>query len=79
MMDRRTLVEYARKGIMAEIREHEKTVMRGRAYLKAIDNGERVKTPLTPSEIEAVIAKAKEKIETLSNEERELRYERDFD
>jgi hypothetical protein len=74
MMDRQQLIAYARKGIMAEIRKHEKKVLRGRAYLKAIDNGERVNTPLSRSKVEAVIAKAKAEIKRLSDEEMELRY-----
>lgn len=77
MMDRRQLIEYARKGIMAEIREHEKTVAKGRLHLKAIDTGVMPTTPRSRSEIEAIIAKAKAEIETLSQEERELRYELD--
>ena len=74
MTDRRRLVEYARKGIVAEIRKHEKKVLRGRAYLKAMDNGERVNTPLSRSQIESVIARAKAEIKRLSDEEMELRY-----
>jgi hypothetical protein len=74
MMDSKQLIEYARKGIVAEIRKHEKKVLRGRAYLKAIDNGERVNTPLSRSQIEAVIARAKAEIKRLSDEEMELRY-----
>lgn len=75
MMDRKMLVHYARKGIIAEIRKYEKKVMRGRAYLRAMDNGERVKTPLSRSEIEEIITKAKEKIQELSDLEMELRYD----
>ncbi len=74
MMDKKMLIEYARKGLMAEIREHEATITKGRSYLNAIDKGERVNTPLTRSEIEAVIETAKAKIEALSHEELELRY-----
>lgn len=74
MMDRKQLIEYARKGIVAEIRKHEKKVIRGRAYLKAMDNGERVNTPLSRSQVEAVIARAKAEIKRLSDEEMELRY-----
>lgn len=74
-MDKKMLQEYARKGIIAEIRRYEKKVLKGRAYLKAIDNGERVQTPLSRSEIEAVIAKAKAKIRELSDLEMELRYD----
>ena len=74
MMDKKLLIEYARKGLMAEIREHEATIVKGRSYLNAIDKGERVNTPLTRSEIEAVIEKAIAKIEALSREELELRY-----
>lgn len=74
MMDRRQLIEYARKGIMAEIRKHEKKVLRGRAYLKAMDSGEQVSTPLSRSQIEAVITRAKAEIKRLSDEEMELRY-----
>ena len=73
MMEKKKLIEYARKGLMAEIREHEATIAKGRGYLNAMDKGERVNTPLARSEIEAVIAKAKAKVEALSNEERELR------
>lgn len=74
MMERRQLIEYARKGIVAEIRKHEKKVLRGRAYLKAMDSGEQVKTPLSRSQIEGVIARAKAEIKRLSDEEMELRY-----
>ena len=74
MMERRQLIDYARKGIVAEIRKHEKKVLRGRAYLKAMDSGEQVKTPLSRSQVESVIARAKAEIKRLSDEEMELRY-----
>ena len=77
MMDRKTLIEYARKGIMAEIEKREQTIAKGKLHLRAIDRGVMPKTPRSRSEIEAVIAKAKAEIETLSQEERELRYELD--
>lgn len=59
------ILEFAIKGIRAEINEKEKTIMKGKQLIMKIERGEKVKTPLTISEIQAIIEKNKREIEEL--------------
>lgn len=73
MMDFNMLVEYAGKGIMADIRKHEKTVRDGKALLRALDKGQRIKSPLNYEEIVDIVEAAHVEIKKLSDMEIKLR------
>lgn len=78
-MKNNNLIKWAIKGIRAEIDEKEKTVQQGYKYIKAIEAGEKVNTPMTKTEIEAVIYKLNRDIEDLSKELFDLKWELSFD
>ena len=59
------ILEFAIKGIRAEINEKEKTITQGRQFIMKIERGEKVTTKLTISEIQAIIEKNKREIEEL--------------
>lgn len=59
------ILKFAIKGIRAEIDRREKTITQGRQFIMKIERGEKVKTPLTISEIREIIEKNKREIEEL--------------
>lgn len=75
MLNYKSILEYAVKGLTAEIEELEKTVRQGYALVKQIDNGEKVKTPKTKYEILEICREKNAKIERLDKERFELRWE----
>lgn len=78
-MKKDDLIKWAIKGISAEIDEKEKTIHQGQRYIKAIEAGEKVNTPMTKTEIQAVIYKLNNEIEALSKELFDLKWELSFD
>ena len=68
MLNEKQILEYAVKGITAEIEKLEKTVREGNALVKKIDNGEKVKATKTRFEIVEVIREKKAEIERLDKE-----------
>lgn len=75
MMNYKQILEYAVKGITAEIDDLEKTVRQGYALVKQIDNGEKVKSPKTRYEILEICREKNAKIERLDKERFDLRWE----
>lgn len=59
------LINFACKGIRAEIEKEERTIRQGCNYIMKIEAGEKVKTKLTIHEIREVIREAQERIEEL--------------
>ena len=74
MMDINMIIDFARKGIIADIRKLEAKVATGRTYLRALERGEKIKSPRTYWEIEEIVSNAKLKIKELSDMEMELRH-----
>lgn len=74
MLDAKIL-EYAIKGINAEIAELEKVINQGNQYLKQIENGEKPKTTKTPYEINVIIRKKKAEIEKLANDKDAIKWQ----
>lgn len=68
------IIEYAVKGITAEIEELEKTIRKGYALVKQIDNGEKVKSSKSRYEILEICREKKSEIERLDRERFELRF-----
>lgn len=75
MLNYTQILEYAVKGINAEIEQLEKDVKQGYKFIEQIENGEKVKTPKTKYEIYAICRKKKEQIEKLNKERFELSFE----
>lgn len=75
MLEQKQILEYAIKGIAAEIDELEKAVRQGYDLVKKIDNGEKVKTPKTKFEILDIIREKKAEIERLDKERFDLKWE----
>ena len=76
MLDKK-IIEYAIKGVIAEIDEKEKAIKQGKQFLKQIENGEKVKTPKTPQEIKKVIHAKQDEIEQLAKYKNELYFKLD--
>ena len=67
-MTAKEILQYALKGIAAEIEQLEKEVKQGYKLVEQIDNGEKVKTPKTKFEILDIISEKKEKMQKLEKE-----------
>ena len=68
MLSEKKILEYAVKGIAAEISELEKQVEKGYELVKKIDNGEKVNTPKSKYEILEICREKKAEIEKLDKE-----------
>lgn len=79
MLTQKQILEYAVKGILADIRELEKTVRQGYEYVRQIENGEKPKVTKTKFEILEICRESKEEIERLDKERFELRWKIDVD
>lgn len=66
MLTEKQTLEFAVKGIYAEIDEIEKQIIQGKKFLQQYENGEKPKTPKTADEITEIIKKKKEEIEELN-------------
>lgn len=65
-MEEKSLIEWAIKGIHAEIDQLEKDINTGRRLLRQYERGEKPKTSKTPDEIRDIIAKLKAETEELN-------------
>ena len=65
MLNEKQLLDFALKGVNAEIDEIEKKVNQGKKYLQQYENGEKPKTPKTAYEIKKIIKKKNAEIEKL--------------
>lgn len=72
MLEQKQVLEYAIKGINAQIDELEKTINQGKQFLKQYENGEKPKTPKAPHEIKKIIQEKKDEIEKLAKDKNEL-------
>lgn len=75
MLNYKQILEYAVKGITAEIDDLEKTVRKGYDLVRQIDNGEKAKTTISRYEILEICREKNAKIERLDKERFELRWE----
>lgn len=66
MLNQKQVLEYAIKGINADIDELEKSINQGNKFLQQLENGEKPKTPKTAFEIKQVIQEKKSEIEKLA-------------
>jgi len=69
------ILEYAIKGINAEIDEIEKTIHQGQQFLKQYENGEKPKTTKTQYEIHVIIRKKKAEIEKLVKDKDDIKWQ----
>lgn len=67
-MTDKQILEYAMKGILAEIHELEKDIRRGYKLIEQIDNGGKVKTTKSKQEILDIIKEKKKRVEYLDKE-----------
>lgn len=68
MLKHEEIINYAIKGLQAEIAEYEKKVRKGYKYLEDIRAGKPVKTPKTENEIMDIIQKYEAEIKRLQDE-----------
>nr|BDD45030.1 hypothetical protein 18 [Bacillaceae bacterium] len=74
-MNQKQIIEFAIKGIAAEIDEKEKQVRKGYKILDDIENGNIVYTKKSPYEIREIITKLKAEIEDLDKKKFDLTWE----
>lgn len=67
-MTAKEILQYAVKGINAEIEQLEKDIKQGYKFIEQIDNGEKVKTPKSKYEILEIIAEKDEQMKKLEKE-----------
>lgn len=75
MLNQKQILEYAVKGLSAEIEELEKQVKKGYDLVKKIDNGEKVNSPKTKFEILEICRVKKAEIERLDREKFDLSWQ----
>lgn len=75
MLNQKQIIEYAIKGIRAEIEKHEAVARKGVKFLEDIRQGKPVKTPKTEAEIKEIIRKHKIEVERLDKEKFDLEWE----
>ena len=69
------ILEYAVKGLTAEIEQLERDIRKGYALIKQIDNGEKVNTPKSRYEILEICRSKNAEIEKLDKDRSNLRWE----
>ena len=69
------LIEWAVKGLSAEIDSIEKAVNQGKRYLLEYEQGKQPKTPKTPDEIRQIIQEKQTEIERLYKMKQDLVWE----
>lgn len=74
-MEQKDILQWAVRGLRAEIDSIEKDISLGRRFLKEYEDGLTPKTPKTPFEIREIISQKKDKIEELNK----MRIELEFD
>lgn len=78
-MEQKELLEWAIKGLYAEIQELEKTVQKGEKYLEEYQKGKQTGTKKSPEEIKKIISEKKKQIEILDKKRFDLSWERDVE
>lgn len=74
-MKKQEILEFAIKGIAAEIDELEKSIYQGRRFLNEIENGKQPKTKLSAEEIKNIIRQKQSEIDELSKKQFDLRWQ----
>lgn len=74
MLNQREIIEYAIKGINADIDALEKTVNEGKRHLLAFAEGKPSKTPKTEYEVREIIREKRAEIERLAKIEQDLKW-----
>lgn len=74
-MEKYELLQWAVKGIRAEIDDLEKQINKGNKYLTMIENGEKSPTKLSADEIKKVISEKKDEIERLDRKRFNIQWE----
>ena len=75
MLNQIDILDFAIKGVNADIEKLEQSIKKGRNLLKEYENGVTFKTKKTPYEIQEVIQKKKAEIEDLKQIENELQWQ----
>ncbi|WP_033829035.1 hypothetical protein [Bacillus andreraoultii] len=78
-MNEKEILEFAIKGIEAEIEKHEKQIRKGEQYLTDLRNGKSIKSPKSESEIVEIIRKNREEAEILSKKKFDLSWKLDVE
>ena len=73
-MKKQEILEFAIKGIAAEIDELEKSIYQGRRLLNEIENGKQPKTKLSAEQIKNIIRQKQSEIDELSKKQFDLRW-----
>lgn len=74
-MTTKEILQYAIKGIAAEIQELEKDIKQGYKYIEQIDNDEKVKTPKTKYEILDIVKEKEEQMKNLEKEKFAIKWQ----
>ena len=74
MLTENQILEFALKGIDADIDELEKTINQGKRLLLEYERGQKPTTPKTPQEIKDIIQEKKTEIEKLSKIKSDLQW-----
>lgn len=64
-MEQKEIMEYAIKGLRAEVEKLDNDIRTGKKLLEQYEKGEQPKTPKTPQEIRYIIQQKREQIEEL--------------
>lgn len=75
MLTKKQILEYAIKGVSAEISELEKTISQGKRYLMQYEKGEITKLPKTQYEMYEIMRNTRKEIEKLSVQKVALKIE----
>lgn len=78
-MEQKELLDWAIKGITAEISGIEKSIRKGKQYLELYRNGGFPKTGKTPDEVRKIISEKQKQIEILDKKRFDLSWERDVE
>ena len=79
MLSQKQILEFAVKGIAADIEKLEKALREGNALIHKIENGEQVKTTKTKYEIAEIIREKKAEIEKLDKQRFALSWQVDVE
>lgn len=73
-MTTKTIMKYAVKGILNEIKETEKSIVKGETLLQELSEGKVTKSPMNVTEIREVIRKKESHIKELESKKFELEW-----
>lgn len=78
-MKRKEVLEWAIKGLSAEIDELDRTIRKGKKHLEEYRQGKQMQTKKTPEEIKNIIQEKQKRIEILDKKRFDLSWERDVE